>query len=123
MWGHDATAYLQGIIRPLAWEIAEARVATEGIALVVHKPGKVAKQALKQQGLPATEGVWGLTCGQAVAALGTDLQTREWLADPPKEGQTKIYLVVDDGTLLVTLTRGEDGVVYIDWVPDIYLVN
>jgi len=95
---------LRGILQPYAHEIAEARVATNGIVFVVHQPGPLARQAVAKLNGPAGDPVFARTCREAQHFCAKmDRATVDWLGVPPVEGQIKILLIAGDGTALLTL--------------------
>lgn len=112
---------LRSILMPVAVEIASAREATNGIVLVVHRPGKTARAAIGKIGAPVRRTgttVSGLSCSDATAAFGHDLVTKRWTEAAPLEGQIKVFLVAGDGSALLTLNF-EDGEVRVVKGPDV----
>jgi hypothetical protein len=116
---------LKAIFVPVADKIAKAREATDGIVVVIHNPGALAKKAMKKLGVKlqrhAATTVVGLRCSDAVAALGHDPVTSRWCAAAPKDDQVKIFLVAGDGTALLTLNFTGKGV-RVEQEPDLHSV-
>lgn len=115
---------LKSILAPVAHEVAAARETTNGIVVVVHNPGSVAKRAMKKVGAKVRArgtSVFGLVCSDAVAALGHDLVTRRWCGAAPNDGQIKVFLIAGDGTALLTLNFTDEGI-KVEKEPDVYPV-
>ena len=116
---------LEEIIKPVALQIAAAADITEGgIVLVIHKPGPLARRALKSIGIKvptATTGVIGVNRGHA-EPLCTDPVTARWIRSPPLQDEIKIFLYAGDGTALISLGFSEEGVIRVTKVPDLYPV-
>lgn len=121
----DSADVLKGILAPVAEQIAAAHLQCNGIVVVVHKPGKVARQAMEKIGLPCSSGgttVAGVSCVDAVAAFGHDTITRRWVAVAPKEDEIKVFLVSGNGTALLTL-QFRDGQVFVTKQSDLHAVD
>lgn len=100
------------------------RELTNGIVVVVHNPGSLAKRAMKTLGAKVRSRrttVFGYSPKDAVVALGHDPVTRLWCAQPPAENQVKVFLIAGDGTALLTLNFSEEGI-KVEKEPDLYPV-
>jgi len=123
--GQDAVDYVRAILQPVSYAIGEARCATDGIVFVIHKPLALARKALKKTGMPFDRKgttVLGATCSQAARVWGNDPVTKLWCEQPPVDGQIKVFLIVDNGSLLVTLNFVDDQV-RVSVVPEVYGMN
>lgn len=115
---------LKSILVPVADDIEAVRVASNGIVVVVHKPGPVTKQAFAklEVKLEPKTSVFGLPCEHAVAAFGHDLVTKRWMSNPPADEEIKIFLCSGEGSALLTMSF-ENGQVHVKKEPDIYPVG
>lgn len=88
----DSVRFLKGILVPVAKQVVVAGQLGE-IVVVVSRPAKVARAALRKVGLmeAVNEGtsVFALTCKDATAALGHDPLTRQWTSTPPQRDRSR----------------------------------
>lgn len=116
---------LMSILRPVARQVAEVRAACDGIVIVTHRPRRIGVTALSVLGLPFKRNgttVVGVTCDSATAALGHDPVTRRWTSAPPRDAEIKVFLFVDEGTALLTLTFDGDGTIKVKKESDLHVV-
>ena len=120
----DDIERLRSIILPVAEEVAKARLAFDGIVVVVHMPLPLARQAMKKLGKnvnPRGTTVFGLSCQGAVAVFSNDPVTKRWCGAAPVEDQIKVFLIAGDGTALLTLNFTPGGCIDVLKEPDVYL--
>jgi hypothetical protein len=120
----ESAVLLRGLLEPVMGSIKAQRKERAGIVMVVHRPGRLTLQALKKAGVPIKHlkkrgtTVFGTTCEGCAAVFGHDLVTRGWAATPPAEGETKIFLMSGNGSLLITMSEVEGGRVRLHVEPD-----
>lgn len=116
---------LASIIRPVSLQVAAASVETDGgIVLVIHNPGALAIEALKNLGFEPPVGrttVYGIRREDALP-FGTDPITLRWITAAPVDGEISVYLASGDGTALLTLCFHESGKVVVKKESDMHLV-
>ena len=123
--GKEAMEFFKGILQPVAEQIAELRVQTNGIVFVIHDPGPLVHNALKAVGMKAPSNrttVIASPCSEAARVWGHDPITRKWCEKEPADGEIKVFLLSGNGTKLLTLIF-EDGNVILKSEPDIYPVH
>ena len=89
---------------------------------VLHKPAAEWVEAWKKSGVkvkPSGTTVFGVACNDAAKAFKLDPLTRKWCVNPPSCDETKVFLIMGQGTACVNLVRQADGTTEVTRLPDI----